>query len=117
MPRKFVRANLMEFEEGATYLLDRTNGLTSDEMGADFELTLVVERLLERIGEAIRRLSLQDPELAARIPDHRQAIDMRNILAHAYYHVNWDRVRQTLDVSVPSLLSVVQEVPTEEVSN
>jgi uncharacterized protein with HEPN domain len=110
MPPKSVRANLLELKQSATYLQDRTNGLSFDEIEGDFELVLVVERLLERIGETIRRLSLQDFELAARIPDHRQAIDMRNILAHAYYHVNWDRVRQTLDESIPSMLTAVQEI-------
>jgi uncharacterized protein with HEPN domain len=38
---------------------------------------------------------------------------MRNIFAHAYYHVNWDRVRQTLDVSILSKLIAVQEMLTE----
>lgn len=56
MPPKSVHANLDELEESASYLLERTNGLSADEMEADFELALVVERLLERIGGTIRRL-------------------------------------------------------------
>jgi uncharacterized protein with HEPN domain len=119
MPRKTPRANLEELQESASFLLSRTNGLSAEQLEDDYELSLIVERLFERIGETTRRLSLQDADLVARIPDYRQAIDMRNIIAHAYYHLNWDRVRYTLDNSVPELLTSVEEIlgefpPVEE---
>ena len=43
-----------------------------------------VERKLEVVGEALNRLSREDPELAAQIPDIARVIGFPNVLAHGY---------------------------------
>jgi uncharacterized protein with HEPN domain len=80
-------------------------------------LSLVVERQLERIGETIRRIHSQDPDIARRIPKYRRLINLRNIIAHQYYDIDWDQIRLALDSDLPELLlivdSLIQEIPEE----
>jgi len=41
-----------------------------------------VERQFEIVGEALNQLSKIAPELASKVPDHKQIIAFRNILIH-----------------------------------
>ena len=59
-------------------------GRSIEEYLADDMLRSAVERQFEIIGEALRRLEKDCPELAARIPDVRSAIGLRNVLIHGY---------------------------------
>lgn len=64
-----------------------------------------VERSLEIIGEALRRLRDLDPEVGDRIPNIHRIIGLRNIIAHGYdvldYEIIWDIATQ----EVPELRS------------
>lgn len=76
---------------------------------ADRVLQLAVERQFEIIGEAIARLERADPEkLPAKIPEYRQIIGFRNVIAHGYDSIDdaslWDFVTHRL----PELLEKVQ---------
>ena len=46
------------------------------------DLQAIFERRFEILGEAFRRLERTDPHLFAKVPGARDAIDMRNIIAH-----------------------------------
>ncbi len=110
-------ADLWELQRACSFLIERTAGHSAEEIQGDYELSLVVERLLERIGETLRRVDMRDPETAQRLPDYRRAINLRNIIAHQYYSLNWTRIKEVLDDSVPALLTVVDrlllEIPEE----
>lgn len=54
---------------------------------ADLMLRPAVERQFEIAGEALNRRSREAPEIAARLPDLRRAIAMRNALVHGYREV------------------------------
>jgi uncharacterized protein with HEPN domain len=76
---------------------------------ADRVLQLAVERQFEIIGEAIARLERADPDnLSAKIPEYRQIIGFRNLIAHGYDIIDdaalWDFVVHRL----PELLEKVQ---------
>jgi uncharacterized protein with HEPN domain len=58
-------------------------------------LRSAVERQFEIIGEALNRLSREAPEIAARLPDTRRAVAMRNALIHGYREVDNETVWQT----------------------
>ena len=58
-------SDLWELQRATTYLIDKTNGVSIEDRDSDYDLQLVVERVLERIGETLRRLSNRDPEIAA----------------------------------------------------
>jgi len=57
----------------------------------DQKTRMAVERSFEIIGEALNRIKRIDEEQLKSIRDHRSIISFRNILAHAYDHVE-DRI-------------------------
>jgi uncharacterized protein with HEPN domain len=58
-------------------------------------LRAAVERQFEIIGEALNQLSNETPHLAARVPNLRRAVAMRNVLIHAYRRVDNGAVWET----------------------
>jgi len=68
---------------------------------------------LTLIGEATRRLS---PELLSRYPeaDWKAIVGLRNIVAHAYFAVDWSIVWTTATEDVPHLRATVQEILAKE---
>ncbi len=71
-------------------------GRTFEEYLADRLLRSAVERQLLIVGEATRQLEIQAPELAERIPERREAIALRNILAHGYVEVEDELIWSTI---------------------
>lgn len=69
-----------------------------------------VERNFEIIGEALKRLAERDPQIAARIGDHRQIIAFRNVLIHGYDLVDHALVWDTIESHVPILLRDVERL-------
>ena len=64
------------------------------------DLQAIFERRFEILGEAFRRLERTDPHLFAKVPGARDAIDMRNIIAHGYdgidHRILWEAVSNDL---------------------
>jgi len=84
-----------------------------DDYLADSMLRGAVERQLEIIGEALNRLAREFPDLAARIPDLRKAVAMRNVLIHAYREVDNAEVWRTVRDDVPRLREMVAALLSE----
>lgn len=66
-----------------------------------------VERQLEIVGEALRRLSGTDPETAGSIPELRRIVGFRNVLAHGYDSVSERVVWDVVAHDVPRLAAVL----------
>jgi uncharacterized protein with HEPN domain len=66
-------------------------------------LRAAVERQFEIIGEALRNLQKEAPELARELPELSQAIAFRNILIHAYTTIDHRTVWRTIHESLPAL--------------
>ncbi len=88
-----------------------TAGKAFPDYQGDPMLRSAVERQMEIAGEALKRLQQKDPNTAERISDRRRIIAFRNILAHAYAHIDdrivWGVVTnhlQTLQAEVDALL-------------
>ncbi|MFT2815568.1 DUF86 domain-containing protein [Leifsonia sp. A12D58] len=69
-----------------------------------------VERQLEIIGEALKKVRIADPETAQRVPDIARIIGLRNILAHGYAVVDDAVVWSAASQRVPELLAVVDQL-------
>jgi uncharacterized protein with HEPN domain len=69
----------------------------------DLMLRSAVERQLEILGEAVRRLEVLDPALARRISEHRRIIAFRNIIVHGYDSLDDDVVWQIVTEKLPIL--------------
>ncbi len=81
--------------------------------GNDLLLRSAVERQLEILGEAIRRLQSLDPLLACRISEHRRIIAFRNIIAHGYDGLDDDVVWQVVVEKLPILANEAAELLNE----
>jgi uncharacterized protein with HEPN domain len=71
-----------------------------------------VIRNLEIVGEACRNIERHDPGFAAAHPELPLGIayEMRNVLAHGYFHVDLHLVWQTLQRDLPPLRQQVAEL-------
>jgi uncharacterized protein with HEPN domain len=78
-------------------------GSTREAYGRDLMLRSAVERQLEILGEAVRRLETLDPALARRISEHRRIIAFRNIIVHGYDGLDDDVVWQIVMEKLPIL--------------
>jgi len=72
-----------------------------------------VERYLIAIGDALRPALQHDPGLGARIPEARNAIDLRNFLTHAYMHIDDSVVWSACTTNLPNLLKDIDAVIRE----
>ena len=70
-------------------ILKFSAGKTRDDMYSDREFQLVIERLLEIVGEALRQAERSDPSIVKRIPDTRDYRWDKNRLIHANDDVNY----------------------------
>lgn len=89
--------------------IDRfTAGKRFEQYLADEMLRSAVERQFGIIGEALSRLSKDDPDVAAVIPDHAKIIAFRNILIHGYATVDDRIVWGVIENHLASLRSAVR---------
>ncbi len=90
MPRD-ARAFVWDARQAIGRIQSFVGGKTWDDYQADVLLRSAVERQFEIVGEALNRLSKEDPAAAERIPDLRRIVAFRNILIHGYAMVD-DRI-------------------------
>ncbi len=79
------------------------SGKTRATYSADLMVRSAVERQLEIIGEALRRLETLDATLVAQISDYRRIIVFRNIIAHGYDGLDDDIIWQVVTEKLPVL--------------
>jgi uncharacterized protein with HEPN domain len=90
-----------------------TSGRTRDDYCADLQLRSAVERQFGIVGEALRKLELEDASLAKRISDWRRIIAFRNILVHGYDSLDDNVVWGAVAVQLPILLSESRHLLSE----
>lgn len=84
-----------------------TVGVSYDDYTTNLMLQRAIERQLEILGEAARRLS---PDFCQAHPsiDWTGIIGLRNILAHRYDQIRCDRIWDVLETELPSLLDKLE---------
>lgn len=100
MPRDILRCN----EHAQELLAD----VSFDEFASDWRHQLVVERLLEIVGEALRQLEDEAPNVAVRIVELRKFKGLRNILAHRYAFLEYDIIWATVSNALPAYSGQVE---------
>ena len=73
-------------------LLDYCRGRSRDDLYADRTLQLVVQRLIEILGESLRQAEHTDPTISVRIDRIRDIVGTRNRLIHSYNDVNYSLI-------------------------
>ncbi len=108
-PEKYLHDMLSSCE----FLLEFTAGRTVQDYAGDRAFRSAVERELQIIGEALVQLDRIAPNIASRIPEHRNIIGFRHVLVHAYGSLDPATVWNAIDVKLPTLTRVVRELLDE----
>lgn len=106
-------AFLWDIQQAAKLILEKTSGLTPEEMSSDVMLRSAIERQLEIAGEAARRLADSDRETASKLPGLRSAIGIRNVIAHQYDRISWTDIRDFIDGPLARLEQAVSQMLDE----
>ncbi|MBI2422069.1 MAG: DUF86 domain-containing protein [Candidatus Hydrogenedentes bacterium] len=78
----------------------------------DEKLQLAVEKLLEIIGEASRRVSEDCRSRHSHIP-WAGMIGLRNVLAHEYGEIRVDLIWRVVTLRIPILIAEIETILTE----
>jgi uncharacterized protein with HEPN domain len=107
-PRTF----LWDARESADAITQFIAGRTIRQYLDDPMLRAAVERHFEIIGEALNRLLQTYPEIAAKVPDLKQAVAFRDLLIHGYAIVDSAIVWRTTQEDLPKLRKAIAELLT-----
>jgi uncharacterized protein with HEPN domain len=107
------RAWLEDVIGAIDHIASFVQGRRLEDYGADIMFRSAVERQLEIAGEALVQFTRETPALAARIPDIRAAIGMRNAIVHRYRRIENEAVWHTAHEDLPVLRRQIVTLPDE----
>jgi uncharacterized protein with HEPN domain len=95
---------LWDMWKAARGVAETVHGIDFDSYQANENLRLAVERRIEIIGEAARRVSAAFKEAHPEIP-WRLIVDQRNVLIHSYDEIADERIWRLAIVEIPRLIA------------
>lgn len=101
------RAHLWDMLAAAKAVVGFVQGRTLEEYLSDLMLRSAVERQVEIIGEAARRISNEYQDQQAQIP-WRPIQAQRHVLAHDYGEIKHDRLWRVATEHIPSLIAMLE---------
>src|SRR5688572_10297018 len=107
---KALLADMLAAARDASML---AGGLPFDALMADLRTRLALERTLEIIGEAARKVSSATRSANPQIP-WTGIIGTRNALAHQYGAIDYRRLHATANEGVPRLIEVLERLLSEQ---
>ena len=99
-------AHLWDMLDAARQARDFSDELTFEQLLDDARTRYAIERALEIIGEAARRVSPETRERLGTIP-WRGIIGFRNVLAHEYGAIDYHRLFTVLKDDLPALVDAL----------
>jgi uncharacterized protein with HEPN domain len=116
MPPRVVKL-LEDVESSAASIQRYISGMTEEDYLANQVVRRAVEREFEIVGEALRRLSSEFPNVFSRVTDARRIVDFRNVLAHGYDLVDdgvvWNAIQSRLPTLLQETIALIRETETE----
>lgn len=91
-------------------LLDYCRGRTRQDLLTDRTLQLVVQKLIEIVGEALHQAGRTDVSLSRKIPNLRDIVDTRNRIVHGYESVDYSLLWDIVQDDIPPLLVLVRDL-------
>lgn len=101
------RVYLWDMLTAARAVVEFTQGRTLADYESDLMLRSAVERQIEIIGEAARRISKEFQEAHSEIP-WRPMQAQRHVLAHDYGEIKHDRIWRVAEAHVPELIVLLE---------
>ena len=106
-PEQRDAAILWDMLQAARDAMAIVAGATAENLGRDRLRTLALERSMELLGEAARRVSDDFRAAHPQVP-WRAMIGLRNILAHDYGRIDHERLFATAVKELPGLLTQLE---------
>ena len=107
------QSSLADVLEAARLAVSFIEGIDKDAFDDNLMIQSAVIRQIEVMGEATKRLSEQFRESNPHIP-WRNIAGMRDILIHAYDHVDPDEVWNAVQFSIPGLIWQLEKLLPED---
>lgn len=109
MPPKLLKYILdIESVIGEVELIKKATANNFDKFAADIILQRAVERSLEIIGEAVKKILEIDPN--APISDSKKIIGLRNIISHAYDSIEPELLWGIIQRNIPVLKEELRDM-------
>ena len=92
-----------------------STGQTRSSVLGNRGLQLALQKLVEIEGETLNHLSKLDHDMALRVPDLRQYVDLGNRMSHEYdsvdYAIFWEVVQQQIPYLYEAVILLLEEAP------
>lgn len=102
--RAEVKKLLFDVHQAASGLVLMLEGKSLEQFREDRILQLAVERQFEIIGEAFYRLRKVEPGVLEGFPEHVAIVGLRNVIAHGYDAIDYERLMDIARNDVPVLV-------------
>lgn len=106
-------AHLWDAAEAARLALEFASGKSEAEFNSDLVVRSAIERQLEILGEALKRLRRDDADTAARVPGLNRIVGMRNVLAHEYGVIDYEILWRLTTTEIPELIPILTQLVDE----
>lgn len=101
---------LADIKITAEKILEFTRNKSLNDYLDDPMLQFAVERGLQIIGEAMVRLRETAPDMLATLSHTKEAIGLRNIITHGYDILDPERIWNTVQTDIPTLIAEVEHL-------
>lgn len=102
-------AHLWDMLDAAKQVVGFSVGLELEQLLADARTRLAIERALEIVGEAAKRVSAETVAQHPEIP-WKGIIGFRNVLAHEYGAIDYQRLYAVIRDGVPALIVALETI-------
>jgi uncharacterized protein with HEPN domain len=111
-PESRDRSYLWDMLDASRTIRGFISGMTFTQFEKDRKLQLAIERLLEILGEAARRVSEEFQNQHGEIP-WRKIIGQRNVLAHEYGEIKLGRIWVLVTENLEELQRILEGLSIE----
>jgi uncharacterized protein with HEPN domain len=112
MSKRDIHATLSQILEHARHAQDLCAGIKPEDLASDWKSALALERALEVVGEAVKRLPAEVCSSYPAVP-WRLIAGMRDRLIHGYddidHEILWNAVQQDLPVLIETVEQMIRE--------